>query len=462
MILPLAFEARMQEQLNDSYPDFVDALEKELPVSIRLNTNKWSRLPSDLPSVAWEPRGFYLPRRPVFTLDPLLHAGAYYVQEASSMFTGYLFQQVTSTERPLKVLDLCGAPGGKSTHLASLLSSDSLLVANEVIRSRAGVLNENLIKWGAPNVVITQNDPKDFKRLKHAFDVIVVDAPCSGEGLFRRDRGAIEEWSEANTLLCAQRQQRIIADVWDALTPGGVLIYSTCTFNPGENEKNLSWLSEQFDAESLSINYPESWGIATREYQGMVGYQLFPHKVQGEGFFIGAVRKSGDFTETKTKTKKPLNTASKTIQYEAAQWINEADAYTMIEQNENLTAIPMLYEGFFQPLYGNLNVVHAGIKIAQIKGKKLIPQPELALSWQINREHFPYQELSEYDALQYLKKENLHFKEQPTGYHMVGFKNLPLGWLNNIGNRSNNTFPGSWRIRMELPTRENYTSQSFL
>ncbi|PKP07989.1 MAG: rRNA methyltransferase [Bacteroidetes bacterium HGW-Bacteroidetes-4] len=462
MILPLAFESRIKEQLKEFYPEFIDSLKKDLPISIRINPKKMSNSPAGLTSVLWEPRGYYLPTRPSFTLDPLLHAGAYYVQEASSMFTGYLFQEVITTEKPLKVLDLCGAPGGKSTQLASLLSSDSLLVANEVIRSRAGILNENLVKWGAPNVVITQNDPRDFKRIKNSFDVIVVDAPCSGEGLFRRDSGAVQEWSEANTLLCAQRQQRIIADVWDALTPGGVLIYSTCTFNPGENEKNLNWLSEQFDAESLNINYPESWGIETREYKGMVGYQLFPHKVQGEGFFIGAVKKSGEFTETKNKTKKQLNTASKTIQYEAAQWIKEADAYTIIEQNENLTAIPTLYESFIQQLYGNLNVVHAGIRLAQIKGKKLIPQPELALSWQINQERFPYQELSEYEALQYLKKENQHFKEQQAGYHLVGYKNLPLGWLNNIGNRSNNTYPGSWRIRMDLPTRESFSSQSFL
>lgn len=462
MILPLAFEARIKEQLNDAYPEFISSLDKELPVSIRLNPYKQSNSPDGLTSVVWEPRAYYLPRRPVFTLDPLLHAGAYYVQEASSMFTGYLFQQVLSTEKPLKVLDLCGAPGGKSTQLASLLSSDSLLVANEVIRSRAGILNENLVKWGAPNVVITQNDPRDFKRLKNAFDAIIVDAPCSGEGLFRRDRGAVQEWSEANTLLCAQRQQRIIADVWDALKPGGVLIYSTCTFNPDENEKNLNWLSEQFDAESLTIAYPDSWGIETREYKGMVGYQLFPHKVQGEGFFIGAVKKSGEFTETKSKAKSSFNAASKTIQHEAAQWIKETDSYMIIEQNENLTAIPVQHESFLQQLYGKLNVVNAGIKLALIKGKKLIPQPELALSWQLNRERFPYQELSEYEALQYLKKENLHFKEQQTGFHLVGFKNLPLGWLNNIGNRSNNTYPSSWRIRMELPTRENFSSQSFL
>lgn len=462
MILPLAFEVRIKEQLKAAYPEFIDSLDKELPVSIRLNKQKISNLPLNLASVLWEAQGYYLPQRPVFTLDPLLHAGAYYVQEASSMFTGYLFQQVVSVEKPIKVLDLCGAPGGKSTQLTSLLPTNSLLVANEVIRSRASILYENLVKWGAPNVVITQNDPRDFKQLKDAFDVIVVDAPCSGEGMFRRDRGAVQEWSEANTLLCAQRQQRIIADIWDALTPGGVLIYSTCTFNPGENEKNLKWLSGQFDAESLSIDYPDSWGIETREYEGMVGYQLFPHKVQGEGFFIGAVKKSGDFTQTKSKTKNTFNPASKTVQQEVAHWIKNAEAYNIIEKEQYLTAIPTHYESFLQQLHGKLNVIHAGIRMAQLKGKKLIPQPELALSWQINRNHFPYQELSEYEALQYLKKENLHFKNQQTGYHLAGFKNLPLGWLNNIDTRSNNTYPGSWHIRMGLPKSQVFTSQSFL
>ena len=256
--LPALFEERMRKLLPEESEAFFAALQTEPPVSIRLNPGKpvpISRLFPDeqigLP-VSWCESAYYLKSRPVFTLDPCLHSGTYYVQEASSMFLYHIFGQILPAH-PVRVLDLCAAPGGKSTLIASRLSSGSLLVANEVIRSRAGILKENMIKWGTSHVVVTNNDPADFHHLKGAFDIIVVDAPCSGEGMFRKDPGAIQEWNESNLQLCSERQQRILADIWPCLKPGGFLVYSTCTYNPGENEAILERLIRKYGARSIEI-----------------------------------------------------------------------------------------------------------------------------------------------------------------------------------------------------------------
>ncbi len=462
MELPHEFESRMQLTLGNDFISFKNSFNQTIPISVRLNQNKHVGSNPNLRQVLWEPNGFYLDKRPVFTLDPLFHAGLYYVQEASSMFTGYLFNKLVDYSKPINVLDLCGAPGGKSTQIASQLNESSVLVANEVIRSRAQILYENITKWGNPNVVVTQADPKNFSQLKHLFDVILVDAPCSGEGLFRRDNNAIEEWSVANTQLCAQRQQRIVADVWDALSPGGLLIYSTCTFNSFENEVNLKWLSKQFDATSLVVDFPESWGIELIENEGIFGYQFFPHKIEGEGFFIGVVQKMEVDSIQKLKSKNAFTHVNKELRSEAEQWLKNPQQFLFIEQNQTVIAIPDVMERLVLQMMGKVNLVGAGIKIAEIKGKRLIPQQELAFSWQLNKNQVSLIQANEYEGLQFLKKESIHFKEAEKGYNLVSFKQQPLGWLNNIGARSNNTYPPHWRIRMNLPSEQDFISQGFL
>ena len=280
--LPSAFTQRMHRLLQTETDRFLDVLQKAAPVSIRFNTAKLA--PAGVRCSAWEgmrpvkwcPEGLYLDKRPLFTLDPYLHGGGYYVQEASSMFLSYILKQLLKGEA-VRVLDLCAAPGGKSTLLASQLPDGSLLVSNEVIRSRAVILKENLIKWGRDHVVITQNDPADFKKLNQAFDLILVDAPCSGEGMFRKDREAIEEWSEANLHLCRERQKRIISDIWDSLKPGGYFIYSTCTYNPEENERIVEWIQEKWGAESIKIEHP--FPEITAAETPLYGYRFYPHKV---------------------------------------------------------------------------------------------------------------------------------------------------------------------------------------
>ncbi|MES1226926.1 MAG: RsmB/NOP family class I SAM-dependent RNA methyltransferase, partial [Bacteroidota bacterium] len=230
--LPHALIASLQTVKGFDKDAFVQIHESgEQITSVRVNPNRTFNVEYSTLNVQgkvpWSSNGYYLSERPSFTTDPLFHAGAYYVQEASSMFLEEAVKQTCDLSKPLKVLDLCAAPGGKSTLLQSIISNESLLISNEVIKSRVNILSENITKWGAANVVVTNNDPKDFQRLPEYFDLIVIDAPCSGSGLFRKDPEAITEWSSDNVMLCSQRQQRILADILPCLKPGGILIYST-------------------------------------------------------------------------------------------------------------------------------------------------------------------------------------------------------------------------------------------
>ncbi len=259
--------------------------------------------------IPWSSQGYYLKERPSFTFDPSFHAGSYYVQEASSMFLEEVLKQTTDLTKPLRVLDLCAAPGGKSTLIQSLISIESLLVSNEVIKSRANILEENIIKWGATNVVITNNDPKDFSRVENYFDVIVIDAPCSGSGLFRKEPEAINEWSEENVNLCNQRQQRIIADVWNSLKQDGILIYSTCSFSQKEDEDILDWIGDEFSVDSLQLAINKDWNIVetNSSKKNYFGYRFYPDKLKGEGFFIAALQKKRWRSFFLSKNKKTNN-----------------------------------------------------------------------------------------------------------------------------------------------------------
>ena len=289
MDIPHDFKIRTKQWLSDEYVSLEKALQEEAPVSIRLNPAKQTAPVSRYEKVKWCGTGYYLPERPSFTFDPLFHAGCYYVQEASSMFLEQVVKQYITS--PVVCLDLCAAPGGKSTHLSSLLPERSLLVSNEVIHSRANVLKENLIKWGSPYTVVTCNDPKEIGQLTHLFDVIVADLPCSGEGMFRKDPNSRNEWSMANVQLCAARQRRIIHDIWNCLKPGGLLVYSTCTFNREENEENIRYLVKQFDAEVLSLTVEDGWNISPAIEESFPMYRFYQHKTKGEGFCLSLLKK---------------------------------------------------------------------------------------------------------------------------------------------------------------------------
>lgn len=462
MQLPQEFVQRMQTKLGKSYQRFYLALQEPSKTSIRLNPLKLTGFEITKKKVAWEPYAFYLDNRPVFTLDPLFHAGAYYVQEASSMFTGFIFKQLFEPEIPIKILDLCGAPGGKTTHISSLMNSKSLLVANEVIKTRARILVENVVKWGNPNVLVSQNDPIDFQSLNCFFDAIFVDAPCSGEGLFRRDSDAVNEWSVENAKHCALRQQRIVTDVWDSLAPGGFLIYSTCTFNPGENEENLNWLLKRFDTQAIDIQFPENWGIDKVPINGGFGYQFFPHQTEGEGFFIAVVQKTGNEKIVSQKVKVQQNKFSKQFKSQLEPWFNNAEVVNLQQRGNTCIALPSGLEEWIFYLELKLRIIKFGNSVAEIKGEKLIPHPDFAFSGLLSKTNVPKIELSYYDALIYLKRDLPFIESQIKGYQLITYKNIPLGWINHLGNRSNNLFPSEWRIRMLLPPKNDIQEPQFL
>ena len=448
MILPEIFSRRMLKILDQEFEAFEQSFENEIATTIRINPLKFKGLPALRP-LDYCNSGYFLPQRPVFTLDPFIHAGVYYVQEQSSMFLEQAIRQL-NLKYDIKVLDLCASPGGKSTHLASLISPNSLLVSNDVIRARSKILSENVKKWGNHNVVVTNNDPHDFERLPGFFDLVVLDAPCSGEGLFRRDPNAMLEWSPDNAQLCAQRQQRILADVWPTLKEGGILIYSTCTFNPAENEENIKWLNEFASVEPVKLMTEERWGISVTDAGGFPCYRFYPHKVSGEGFFMAVVRKTGaeDRLPNRKIRENPL-LASKADK-EMAKPVLVNEELDILRFEDSLLAFPSALVVDLLQVKNNLRIVHAGIKIGDIKQKDLLPAHELALSTILNRSAFPEIELTIEEALTYLKRDDISPQSSNKGWNLVTYRNMALGWIKNLGNRYNSAFPKEWRIRMSV------------
>jgi NOL1/NOP2/sun family putative RNA methylase len=421
----------------------------EQVVSIRLNPDKkfnveCSKLNVES-SIPWCAYGKYLRGRPSFTHDPLLHGGAYYVQEASSMFLWEVLNQtVGKSTSGLRVLDLCAAPGGKSTLLASYFK-DGLIVSNEVIRSRAAILVENITKWGSDNVIVTNNDPKDFKPLEGYFDVIVIDAPCSGSGLFRKDSQAINEWSEENVLLCSQRQQRIVADVYPALKKDGLLIYSTCSYSEEEDEEIVDWIINQFSLSSLQLAVSSGWNIVEIETKKHMAccYRFFPHKIKGEGFFIAAFKKNeGD--NFFFRSASPVSASKREINL-ADEFIKKDKDLFLFKQNENVISLPSLWKQDIAFLQKNLYLRKAGVTIGALKGKDFIPHHELALSLLLD-DRAQSLNINYQDAIQYLKKKELFIEHKSKGWMAVEYCEIRLGWIKVLHNRVNNYYPTNWRI----------------
>jgi 16S rRNA C967 or C1407 C5-methylase (RsmB/RsmF family)/NOL1/NOP2/fmu family ribosome biogenesis protein len=466
MNLPEAFAQYTKGLLGEEgYEKLASAIAQEPAVSIRTNPLKPLDEAIAGERVAWSDYGIYLDDRLTFTFDPLFHAGCYYVQEASSMFVERALRSYAGSE-PVKMLDLCAAPGGKSTHALSVLPEGSLLVSNEVMRNRAQILAENITKWGAPATVVTNNDPSDFTPLTSFFDIILTDVPCSGEGMFRKDEVAISEWSEENVETCWQRQRRIISDIWPALKPGGLLIYSTCTFNTKEDEENVSWIAEEFGAEILPVNTEESWGITGNLLPGsdFPVYRFIPGRTRGEGFFLAVLRKpEGEDEEEAPRLKadkkrnkkqngggkgKTQPTVSKAQLAEAAEWVKSDAGLTLVADELNISALPTDYIDDIEILKQNLKVMQAGVSIGEVKGKDILPSHALAMSSALRSDAFERCEI-EYDrAIAYLRKEAIALpSEVSRGYVMLTYRDIPLGFVKNVGNRANNLYPQEWRIR---------------
>lgn len=424
----------------------------EVVTSIRFNPSKKINTDQSVLSlsvkVPWSTNGYYLNDRPSFTLDPLFHAGGYYVQEASSMFLEEVLHQTLDFKADLKVLDLCAAPGGKSTLIQSVISDKSLLVSNEVIKTRVNILAENLTKWGAENVVITNNDPKDFQRLPHFFDVIVVDAPCSGSGLFRKDPDAVQEWSLDNVNLCSQRQQRILTDISTALKPGGILIYSTCSYSKEENENICDWLLADHPFESIKIKTQPDWNIIETQSQknNGYGYRFYPNLLKGEGFFIAAFKKKRDVEQFKIqKSKTKIELLAKSDEFIIDHWINNKENLTFFKHQDTVIAFPENNLDNLLLIQQALYIKKAGIGLGNIIRKELIPSHDLAMSTLLN-ENILNVKFDLENALNYLRLQPFNYESQEKGWAIVKFDDLPLGFVKIMPNRLNNYYPKEWRI----------------
>jgi NOL1/NOP2/sun family putative RNA methylase len=419
----------------------------EQVTSIRLNSSK--NLKPEIfnikhSNIPWSEYGYYLESRPSFTFDPLFHAGCYYVQEASSMFLEQAIKQTVDLSKPIKVLDLCAAPGGKSTHIHSLISKESLLVSNETIRSRANILKDNIIKWGCENVVVTNNDPRDFAKLENYFDLIVVDAPCSGSGLFRKDPDAINEWSENNVQLCSQRQQRILADVWPALKKDGKLIYSTCSYSKEEDEEIVEWLNSYLSIANCQLSVDKNWGIV--ESGG--GYRFWPDKLKGEGFFIACIQKKEGKIDPSYMKKSKLEFANKS-ETEIIERRIKKERRSLTKHNNTVYAWPEIHVSDFSYLLNQMRVIYSGILIGELMRDKLVPAHALAMSNFVS-DSFARIELSYEQSVQYLQRKDMSISTANKGWQLATNQGHILGWVNVLANRINNYYPKELRILKDI------------
>ncbi len=444
MKLPVEFESRMKHQLQDDFIHFINALDDSSPISIRLNPYKTFHH-GPLERVQWCDNGYYLPERPVFASDPLWHNGSYYVQEASSMMIETAFKAIKSSlQHPLIVLDACAAPGGKSTHLANLLGDDDVLVSNEVIKSRVPVLFENITKNGYQNTIITNADTEDFRKIGAIFDVILIDAPCSGEGLFRKDADATNEWNLENVKTCELRQKRILENLKHCVKPGGYIIYSTCTYNPGENQDQVQFLMDNgFEKASFNIGG-----------ESFTEYQCYPHKTKGEGFYIALLKQTKDLANTSSKSSiklKPLKPEN--------DWNNFLKgAFNYYKYNDAILAIaPHVFE-FYSTYLNGIYTYSIGVEIGQQKDKLFTPSPYIAFSRKLDINAFQLHELEHLEALNYLYKNAISIQERDKkGYVLVSFKGSIIGLGKYAGNRINNLFPNEWKLRRMPVQNEVFT-----
>lgn len=433
-----------------------------MPPSVSIRMNPLKRHAGEGPvgeTVPWNRFGVMLDTRPNFTLDPVFHAGGYYVQDSSAMFVGHIFRTVSGKRmqaskggHPVRVLDLCAAPGGKTTDLAASLrlaaGDNFLLVANEVIRQRASVLADNTAIWGDPNVIVTSADPENFRALPGYFDIIVADVPCSGEGMFRKDDKAAAQWSADNVALCQARQRRIVADAWESLAEGGILIYSTCTFNRYENDLNIKWICDNLEAVPI-FSHPGSGN----EYPGIIeteyGFLLVPGLVPGEGQYCSAVLKSGQIPG-KRKPDSPKNAYSADRKLRSMLPDNLFSSPVRLTGDEkSIKAVPEQISADVRTVAETIRTLSYGCSAGALKGRDFIPSADLALSLLTADNAWPNTEVDLGTALRFLRRDPIR-PECQKGYVCLTYNGLRLGFIKNIGDRCNNLHPQGRRIRMNI------------
>lgn len=433
----------------NKYPELgilKESLLLEPEISVRFNPAKTASADyPDAKRVPWCSEGVYLDVRPRFTFDPSFHQGRYYVQDASSMAITAVLRQLAVS--PVRYLDTCAAPGGKTTAALSVLPVNSVVLANEYDFKRADILVENIAKWGNPNVIVSKGVTSRFRYLPAMFDIVSVDAPCSGEGMMRKDMYSREQWSEALVRQCASIQRGIIGDAWHTLRPGGYLIYSTCTFNRTENEDNVEWLIDEYDAEPVKIYELESHKdiLGGRECS-FPCYRFIPGRVKGEGLFLAVLKKSNDTTSSQIKNQfkvTPFN------DNRINKWIR--GKYELLRIGDDVYALPESHASFMKFLYGKLDVIYAGVHVATIKGKDIIPAHELALSSLIDTDSFAVCNVGVEEAIRFLQRESIVLPEdEKKGFVLLTYNNYPLGFVKNLGSRANNLLPKHWCIKSSI------------
>jgi 16S rRNA C967 or C1407 C5-methylase (RsmB/RsmF family)/NOL1/NOP2/fmu family ribosome biogenesis protein len=459
------FDPEAFQRVHESGKQLVSVhLNSEKPI---LYNGKWNDETFDPPfelagKVPWTSDAYYLSSRPFFTMDPLFHAGTYYVQEASGMFVSFALKQIADLSQKLKVLDLCAAPGGKSTLIQSLISPESLLLSNEVIKTRVPVLTQNMTKWGRGNSIVSNNDPSHFKRIPGFFDIILIDAPCSGSGLYRKDPEAASSWSTELVKLCSQRQQRILSDAWDCLKEDGFLIYSTCSYSKEENEDILDFLFSQYSCNSITLNPDPLWNIVETksDLAAAFGYRFYPDKLPGEGFFLAVIQKkqTANFqksnhhvagksprAEQTYKSNKRPGAISKSTEMQIQEWV-QPDIMKYVSIEDSIHALMPDLVSDFELLKNNLYLKKAGIRIGKAGEREWIPDHELALA-DLLRHDSPSLHVSKSDALDFLRGNPFDTQLMAKGWHTVCFQGQRLGWVKLLDKRMNNYYPKAWRIR---------------
>lgn len=455
MSLPEAFVERMKRELGEAEAEqLCSALNTEPSTSVRLNPLKMQTSKWNAEHIEWSADGYRLKERPSFTLDTDFHAGAYYVQEASSQFAGYIMASAVGGKeacRGLRVLDMCAAPGGKSTHYASLVGESGLVVANEINRSRAAVLADNARKWGIGNMVVSCNDSSRAVQLSEWFDVVAVDAPCSGEGMFRKSDDAVEQWSEGNVAMCAERQWEILQNAFQALRPGGVLIYSTCTFNRTEDEQVLARMMAEYGDElqmAPSVAVDDSWGVVVGREGVFQTFRFFPHRVTGEGMFMAVAIKSGEGGSRRALKGrgKAITKVERRDSEELGRWVKNPAQMSFFQAGDILYGCRKEHFDDIVALSGVLSVIYSGVAMGQIFKGKLKPDAALALYVGLNRDAVACREVEEEVALQFLRRNDIAAGEFAEGINLVMCGAQPLGFVKRIGQRVNNMYPNALRI----------------
>lgn len=448
MQFPKQFIIQIEQMFPGEAAALLQALDSDPSVAIRLNRAKCgSAPPRGMLRVPWCSRGYYLTERPQFTFDPAFHAGRYYVQDASSMIISHIISGLVAT--PVRYLDLCAAPGGKSTAAIDALPHGSLMVCNEIMPARARILKENIIKWGNPRSIVTCSDSATVAHLYEYFDVIAADVPCSGEGMFRKDAEAVAQWSPSLVSQCAARQREIVDNAWQALRPGGLFIYSTCTFNRCEDEDMVRYIINAHGADTVNLDIPDEWQVHPALDDHMHAYRFLPHLTRGEGLFVCVLRKPlapGAAESRKLRVPKRAKTKPQQVPSLARTWIDCPDSFSFSTDGESVTAFPVDLADDLELLSGALRVIAHGCRIADMKGKDLIPTQDLALCSALCSDSFASCELDYNAAIAYLRGEAIVI-DAPRGMVLLTYGNLPIGFAKNLGSRANNLYPKEWRVK---------------